>query len=263
MYIVYNAYVNPKYSTTKLDSYKALLNYLSQFNVSDFTRTHNTFLDKVGHNANDVYTDIPRFKYCSGTINIEYHSRLNRITDEDGNSIFCKQLVKDVLKTSHDKEQGFLDLQRANKTEEPKGYYLGHRLVLRSSMPGFRSGPIPFTGGGYRSYNFWRHCKHIGARKQNVEINILDEIIGTDVENVDIPVSKIRGMRKKYVDNLPDGWIEERMEDWHNTNWKRHNKNRKQWENKVKTRHRRKSKKVYVAKQSDKWDIIEEINMCA
>lgn len=242
MYKVHDAYSYSK-ETITLENYNHLVNWLSQFNTHSMSRgIHNTFLDKTGTNENDVYTDIPRF--CFTMIDIPYFPRLNRIFDEDGKSAYCTQLIKDVLRTTYDRDKSIEAFWRINGNDKATYYYVGHRLVKNTAIMPFRGGPVPYTGKRYK-YKVYRHPHNIGIRRA-----ASDTELGYTV-------------RKRYVDKVPDGWIEERMRDWRNHGWKRQGKNRKQWEAKVKAQTKHNSGNVFVCKPMNDWDGIDDSDMCA
>lgn len=237
MYTIYNAYgFRGQGHTREFDTYESMVNWLSQYNIHSIDREHNDFLDKTGVNESDVYTPIPRFKFY--TIFPDYFPRLNRIYDADGNNAYCKQLIKDVLRHTYDKDADIKDLMKNKKSNQT---LIGYRYIDNKDIPDFRRGPIPYTGGR-RNYNVYRFPKHMNTRRQAVD---------PDFDG---------GVRKKYIDNLPDGWIEERVRDWRNTGWKRQGRNRKQWEVNVKTKTKHELKAVYVCKPTDKRQ-LDSINI--
>lgn len=209
-------------------TYEQLLNYLSRFNKDVIGGSCNSFLEMVGTNGNDTVYHVTFKGFIKHS---EYKPRTYRIINEDGNNIFDKYLVKDVInwKYSEVVNRQWLEEKWA---KQKQNYYRGWKGgIPDSAYPEFRRGSWPYVHHR-RHYKVYRMIKTTNEKRltcndEHKEFN--------------------RGTRGK---NLPDAWSDEPLRNWRNSGWKKQGKNRHQWEHGVKTKAKHiYGKGLYVCKE--------------
>ena len=235
----------------EFDNYKELVNWLAQFNVRTVMKKFNTFLQKVGHNDNDIcyvtVRDVGNYFWIGDHYYPKYvtkaEKRDHRILDDAGNSLYNNQFVKEVLNTEHNKEQMYAYFRRRNKGKKDKNNYRKKFYIPDSAYPEFRRGPWPYIHVNHYRYPF-RYIHTTNERRM------------TCCKEAE-PFN-----RAKRAYNLPDLWFDEPLRDWRNRGWKNQSKNRHQWENKVKqkTKHSH-EKNVFVDKRKSIRNSIEDIDI--
>ena len=237
----------------EFSSYDFLLNWLAQYNTGLTITTPNTFLCKVGHNPNDTYRSVSieggrsSYGYSYLLIQapvIEYKQRNCRIVDENGNSIYNKKLVHDVIHYKHDKNKlrlWHIEINSKGKAE----YYSNrrYRCLPDSAYPEFRRGPWPFI---HKPTFRWNYRKIRTTQERRMTCN-----------KESIPFN-----RASRAFNLPDLWSDDPMRDWRDSGWKSQSKNRHQWENKVKQKVKHTcGKNTYVAKRNSIRQSMKDIEL--
>lgn len=227
----------------EFSTYKYLINWLSKFNRNVYGK-YNSFLACTGTNPNDTY--YAGVSFTDGEY-VGYIPRHNRIINENGVSIYTKQLVKDVMGWNYSQDI----MQRWVKEKNAKhkhNYYNGWRGgIPDSAYPKFRSGPWPYihhrVGGHY-----WKSIRTTNEKRQTTP---------KEFEQF------TRGSRGK---NLPDSW-DDHTRDWRDDGWKSQGKSKHQWEHRVKAKDKHSFKHgVYVdslkaQKQEDLADIIHRLGL--
>lgn len=220
----------------EFSTYEYLLNWLSQFNRNVYGR-YNSFISCTGTNPGDTY--YAGISFPSGEY-VGYIPRCNRIINEDGVSIYTKQLVKDVMgwNYSQDIMQRWLREKNAKRKHH---YYNGWRGgIPDSAYPDFRGGPWPYIHSRLGCHTY-RCIKTTNEKRQTT------------------PSEFEQFTRKSRGKNLPDSW-DDPLRDWRDRGWKAQGKNKHQWEHKVKaqTKHNY-HKSVYVDNSQVYRETLEEI----
>lgn len=219
----------------EFESYKVLINYLKGFEREGLLGKYNSFFEKVAGNDNDVMLNMSSYyTYING----DYVKRPFRITNEYGANLYSKKLIRDVTrwKFSPNMEAEHVKKMRY-KANNGRIYIRQLGYVKENGIPKFRIDSWPGTSSKH-NYRGYRHIRTFNEIKHSYDDDCKEFIRGT------------RG------NHLPTIW-DEGMRDWRNNGWKSQQKNKHQWENKVKqkTKHSH-GKNTYVCKYN-KYDYAE------
>lgn len=225
-------------------TYNELLNYLSIFNRTVGTEFYNSFFENVAGNDNDETYKMERVGWLYPHYTSTVVKRTYKIVNEFNCNLYCKKLISDVRNWEYNDsmwkawENAFREKKR---TEKGWKYYSRWGSIPDSAYPELRRGPWPFihhTSG----YHFFRHVHTYSEMKQ-----AMDE----DAKPF------IRGSRGKH---LPSAW-DDITRDWRDKGWKSQNKDKHQWEHKVKEKVKHKyGKNTYVGSEYNKkcWNDNDE-----
>ena len=146
------------------------------------------FLNYVGNSFNDTYVTINRYYYAH---DLEYKRiGVDYIVMDSMNRVIQTRIIKEAIESHVDK----------------KPYVWLPRSIECKNFPGFRNGPIPYTGGS----RWWRgrYYRHPKTRQ---------ELIANSYDS-----EYARGKRKKGF--LPTSWDDYGRSDHNTKNWKKYRK---------------------------------------